>query len=340
MALLDTFALMGIGALVILLMVVGAKILVPLVIAFVLWFLINVIADGFQKLIPRWRWISVLLAIFSLGLIVWIPFQLASSSIPMVMEKAPVYQKNFETLSVKLFTYFNTTEGQFLDLIKDWVDIGQITSAFASTLASLAGQLLFIFLYVAFLLVDQSVFPYKLKVMFKDVKTRERVERVLESINNKSKTYLFVKTFLSVLTGVFSYIVLRIVGVDFASFWAVFIFLLNFIPTIGSIIGVIFPALLALLQFETIYPFLIVLIGCGTVQFLLGNVLEPKMMGSSLNLSPLIILLGLIVWSSLWGVIGAFLSVPITVIMMIIFSEFESTKSAAIFLSGNGKIVD
>lgn len=340
MTLLDTFALMGIAALCLLLIIVGANLLIPIVIAIVLWFLINVIADGFQRVIPKRRWLSIFLAIFSLGLLVWIPFQLASSSIPKVVEMAPKYQKNLEELSNQLFTYLNTTEGQFLEYIKGWINIPAITSTLASTIATLAGQLILILLYVAFLLVDQSVFPYKMQVIFKDRKARERVEKILDSINKKSKTYIWVKTFLSVLTGLFSYVVLSIVGVDFASFWAVLIFLLNYIPTIGSIIGVIFPALLALLQFETIYPFLIVLLGCGTVQFIIGNVLEPKMMGSSLNLSTFVILLGLIIWSTLWGVIGAFLSVPITVILMIIFSEFDATRGAAVVLSGDGKIVD
>jgi predicted PurR-regulated permease PerM len=340
MTLINAFALMGIVTLALFLLIVGANLLIPIVIAIVFWFLINVIADAIQKVIPKGRWISVGLAIIILGLLAWVPFQLATNAFPQVMEMAPKYQKNIEDLSRRFFSSFNLTEGQVIEQLRNWINIPMITSLIASTIASLTGQFVLILLYVAFLLVDQSMFPYKLEVMFINSRTRSRVEKMLTSINQKAKTYLWVKTFLSFITGITSYIILAIVGVDFAAFWAVLIFLLNFIPTLGSIIGVIFPALLALVQFETIYPFIIVLAGCGTLQFVIGNVLEPKLMGSSLNLSTFVILLSLTVWFTIWGAIGAFLSVPITVIMMIIFSEFESTRGAAVVLSGDGKIVD
>ncbi len=332
------FSILGTLALSLFLLVSWSQLLIPIVIGLVLWFFINTLADLFQKVIPKRRWVSVILSIITLAIFVYIPFQLAASSIPQLIEVAPSYQKNLEDLWHKLLSFFGISETQFFDQIRKSANIPSLASAFAGMIATLAGQFVLIILYAAFLLVDQAAYPYKMEVVFKNQATRSKVDRVLGNIVNKSKTYIRVKTILSVLTGVLSYSILAIVDVDFAGFWAVLIFLLNYIPTIGSVIGVIFPALLTLIQFESIIPFFIVLFGCGTIQFLIGNALEPKMMGSSLNLSTFVILLALTTWSSIWGVIGAFLSVPITVILMIIFSEFDRTKGIAVFLSGDGKI--
>ena len=141
------------------------------------------------------------------------------------------------------------------------------------------------------------------------------------------------------MTGLISYLVLKVVGVDFASFWAVLIFLLNFIPTIGSIIATLFPSLLTLVQFPTLGPFIATISVLTAVQFCIGSLLEPRLMGNRLNLSPIVILLSLGLWGSVWGIPGMFLCVPITVIIMIICSYFPGTRPLAILLSGNGKVV-
>ena len=126
--------------------------------------------------------------------------------------------------------------------------------------------------------------------------------------------------------------------VDFAGFWAVIIFLLNYIPTIGSLLGILFPALLALVQFDTFVPFLIVTPSLAVIQVFIGNFLEPMMMGSSLNISPFATLVSLAVWGSIWGMPGMFLCVPITVIAMIIFAHFPRTRPITVMLSTDGRV--
>ena len=114
--------------------------------------------------------------------------------------------------------------------------------------------------------------------------------------------------------------------------------MLNFIPTIGSIIATLFPAMLALIQFDTFGPFFIVLAAVGSIQVVVGNVLEPKLMGNTLNVSPFVVMMSLTLWGSVWGIAGAFLSVPITVILLIIFAHFEKTRYIAVLLSGDGSL--
>ena len=161
---------------------------------------------------------------------------------------------------------------------------------------------------------------------------------MLHKINTSVSNYIRLKTYVSLLTGGVGYVFLAIMGVDAPFFWALLIFLLNYIPTVGSLVATIFPAFFSLVQFGELPPFLTILIGLGLVQWLIGNVLEPKIMGRSLNLSPLVTILALVVWGQIWGIIGMLLSVPITVVMVIIFSQIESTRHIAITLSETGEI--
>ena len=166
----------------------------------------------------------------------------------------------------------------------------------------------------------------------------EQVDKLLEKIGGSVSNYLRLKTLVSLVTGILSYIALWMIGVDAPEFWAFLIFILNFIPTIGSLVGTVFPAIFCLFQFGEFLPSILVLSIVGVIQLLVGNFLEPKLMGSSMNISPLVTILSLSIWGAMWGITGMILSVPITVIMIIILSQFERTKPVAIMLSEKGNI--
>ena len=168
----------------------------------------------------------------------------------------------------------------------------------------------------------------------------DTTNEILLKIDKSIGSYISIKTLVSLLTATLSYITLLLIGIDSALFFAFLIFLLNFIPSIGSLIATIFPALMALLQYgsETYTPFILVVVFVGAIQLVIGNFLEPKLMGNSLNISSLVVILSLTIWGVIWGVAGMVLSVPITVIMILIFSNFESTKKIAILLSEKGEI--
>jgi predicted PurR-regulated permease PerM len=131
---------------------------------------------------------------------------------------------------------------------------------------------------------------------------------------------------------------MRLIGLDFAETWALLIFVLNYIPNIGSIIAVAFPAVLALVQFETLGPFVVLVLSMTAIQLVIGSVLEPMLMGKSLNMSPFAIILGLSFWGMLWGIVGMFLSVPILVTIMIVCAHVPSWRWVAILLSKDGRI--
>jgi predicted PurR-regulated permease PerM len=149
---------------------------------------------------------------------------------------------------------------------------------------------------------------------------------------------LALKTLLSILLGAVSWVIMALVGLEFALLWAVLIVFLNFVPYIGSVLGVVFPVLMTVVQFGDPASILWVLLALTVAQFLIGNFLDPYVMGNSLNLSPFAILISLALWSELWGIPGAFLAVPIMAIVTIVFSEFPGTRPVAVLLSKNGRL--
>lgn len=155
-------------------------------------------------------------------------------------------------------------------------------------------------------------------------------------MNSRIGTYLVMKTLINIALGVTSYAILQFYGIEFAGFWALLIALFNYIPYLGGIIGVTLPTLLVLLEFAAIWPvFIFVLVMC-VPQVILGSFVEPWLMGNSLNVSPFVILVSLVVWTAMWGIAGAILCVPIMAILVIIFSEIDATRPLAILLSKDG----
>ncbi len=333
---------LGLISLTVYIMVIGRDLIVPFMIGIVIWYLINILSDYYHK-IPFGKWhlprvVSYIASLLTIALVLNFLIGMISSNIVEVKEAAPLYQENFVKLTVKLFNMVGIAEEpNFAQVIRQ-VNLTPFITNLAGTLASLVGSASLILIYVLFLMLEQKYFTVKLSRLLEGSQHRETVFNILDHISRDVKTYIGVKTFVSALTGGACYIVLVTVGVNNASFWAFFIFLLNFIPTVGSMLAVLFPAVLSLVQFDTFTPFFIVITALVTIQITLGNILEPKLMGNSLNLSPLVVMLSLALWGSIWGIAGMFLSVPFTVILMIIFSQFEKTKPVAILLSQDGNI--
>ena len=250
----------------------------------------------------------------------------------------PVYEANVQGLMEQVQQSFGLEKIPNVSSLLEGFDFTNIVSSILNTFSGIAGNIFLILIYVVFLFLEQVSFPPKLKALFAEEERYEQVQQILRGINKAISSYISVKTAVSVLTAVLSYTVMALIGLDFAVFWAFIIFLLNYIPSVGSLIATAFPALMCLLQFDTLTPFLIVLIGVGAIQLIVGNLIEPRLMGSSLNISSLVVILSLSLWGTLWGVPGMVLCVPMTVIMMIIFAQFDNTRPVAILLSANGNV--
>lgn len=322
-------------------MIAGKALLVPFVIALFFWYLINSLAKAYSNISP-WlpNFVALLLAIASFIGVIWIPVELVSSAIPEVVAAAPTYQENLQKFIGQAPDFLQLEQYTVTSELLHNLDLGTLATGFAQGLTGLAGNTILIVIYIIFLLIEQNSFSPKISALFADNGNENRVRKMLSDIHQRIQTYVWIKSVMSLVTGLLSYGIMKFVGVDFAAFWAVVIFFLNFIPNIGSALSTIFPAIITLLQFGEFYPFLVVVGGITSIQFVVGNVLEPKIMGNSLNLSPVVILLSLVFWGSIWGFTGMYLSVPMTVIMMIIFAEFPRTKPIAVILSKDGSITE
>lgn len=202
---------------------------------------------------------------------------------------------------------------------------------------SALGDVVFILLYLAFIFAAASSFPAKLDAIFPDPERRRSAQDVLTRMRRSMETYLWVQTIISLIISVLTYVTLLLIGLENALFWSFLIFFLNFIPTIGSIIATILPTVFALVQFPDLGSVALVAFGVGFWQFFIGNIVQPRMMGDSLNLSALVVLASLAVWGALWGIAGAFLSAPLTVMAMIALAQFRSTRWLAILLSADAE---
>jgi AI-2 transport protein TqsA len=321
------------------LLVIGKSLFVPLIIAIFVWFLIKILAESAQRKIKSIPSVMayILSTLFLVFLVVF-PIQLVSSSVPDILVTLPKYEANIYQLLEKILTQFSIEKTSAVQSIKDNISISEILSSIANSLTGFTSNLLLVLMYVAFLFAEQGTIKDKVLLLAKDKTQKKKFENIITRVDDRVTLYLGIKTQLSFFTALLSYFVMIAIGIDFAAFWAMLIFILNFIPSIGSLIGTILPVSLALIQFTTATPAILALAGIGIVQFVIGNIIEPKKMGKSLNLSPLVILLSLFLWGSIWGTTGLFMSIPITVILMIVFAEFKNTRSIAILLSSNGKL--
>ncbi len=322
-------------------LVVGKAFLVPLAVAVMVWYVINALSRTFVKIIP-WieekNWITTLASLISIGLFISFAVDMVQRNITDVSAAAPAYKANFDILANKLVTQFGLEAVPNLQQLIAGIEVAPVISKLASSFTTMISNIFLVLIYVLFLMLEQGTFSKKISAIFIDKERRGSIMSILSHAQEDIQTYLWIKTMTSTVTGVVSYLVLLAVGVDFAGFWAFTIFLLNFIPTVGSIIATLFPAILALIQFDTFLQFFVVLASVGMVQIAVGNFLEPKLMGSSLNLSPFVVMMSLTLWGSLWGIAGMFLSVPITVMLLIVFAHFKNTRYLAILLSGDGNI--
>ena len=157
--------------------------------------------------------------------------------------------------------------------------------------------------------------------------------KIFDQVQADVKSYFLIKTIVSLLVAFISFMIMYFFGLDFLIFWAFLIFLLNYIPNIGSIIAVFFPVIFSLIQFESLSLTFIFLVLMISAQVLIWNIIEPRLMGNKLNLSPLVILISLIFWGTIWGPTGMLLSVPIMVMINIVLAHIEVTRPIAILLS-------
>jgi len=208
--------------------------------------------------------------------------------------------------------------------------------AFAQALQDFVSNAVFVLIYLGFLIASRHGFERKAVRLFPDRPERQEAVEVFVRIRNGVERYLWIQTVTGAMIALASWLVMAIVGLDNALFWAFLIFVAGYIPVIGGAVGVLVPPVFALVQFDTFWQAGVLFGALNLINFLVGNVIQPRMQGSSLNMDPVVVLLSLAFWGAIWGLPGMFLSTPLTVMLMIILAQFPGSRWIAILLSGNG----
>jgi AI-2 transport protein TqsA len=325
---------------------VGKDIFVPIV----LGILVAYVIVGLARLLGRIPWLGptlpeqarYTLSVLSIALGLVFVVYLMISNRDSVLALAPNYQESLLAAIQKIAVFFHVeTEPTWTTLRRDLlaqINVQSLVGSMVASVSSVAVSFVVVALYASFLLVEKRSLDTKIGELSSNPRTVARIREITTDINARIGAYLALKTCLSILLGAISWGIMAYIGLEFAAFWAVLIALLNYIPYIGSVLGVLFPVVMAIVQFGNVSQVVSVLLPLSIVQFLIGNILDPYLMGNSLNLSPFAILVSLAIWSALWGVTGAFLAVPITAIMVIIFSGFAGTRPIAVLLSRKGEL--
>ena len=322
-------------------LVVAQSIIIPFILAVLLWFMIRVIKKGllrffYIRFLPEWL-VTVFSSLILLSF-VFLTVVMITSNIRYLTSALPVYEENIGRISEHFrLKHDMDLTNIFNGIMKD-INFGGILSRIFSTLTGLFSSAFIVLIYLVFLLFEESIFPRKIKAMYPEGSSYEKVNLFINKIDKSVSHYIAIKTVISLATGILSFLALVFIGIDAPFFWAFLIFILNFIPSIGSLVATAFPAVFALLQFGEFTPMILVLAIVGAIQLVMGNFIEPRVMGQTMNISPLVVFLTLMLWGLLWGIPGMLLSVPITVILIIIMSEFKETRPFAILLSRHGKL--
>lgn len=314
-----------------------APILTPLILAIFLLMMIDGFAEFLRsrfKSLPNWAAISLSIGALVLGFI--ITAIVIAEYISGFRDEIANYAPRFNGLIERVASMAGLEAPPSLSQLFARLNPAQYASSLFGGLQSFTSNAVFVLIYLGFLLASQVGFARKVTRLFPDRSNRAEAKLVFDRIRLGVQRYLWIQTVTGALIALLSYLVMLAVGLDNAGFWAFIIFVAGYIPIIGGAIGSFVPPIFALVQFSVLWPAIVLLVVLNVINFIVANVILPRMQGESLNLDPVVVLLSLAFWGAIWGLAGMFLSTPLTVMAMVILAQFRGTMWIAILLSGNG----
>ena len=312
---------------------VASNMFIPLVIAwFILQVLRPVVKIGTRLSLNAWLNITLVFAV--LAIIGLVGFNFIASQ---VVEFAHVYSLYSDKLT-EWFERVMELAGVPSEAVKNYDWLGIIRDNvrnISSVIIALSSKFVLTIVFLMFMMLEAPTLDDKINKAFG--RNSERVRKILSSISEQVSQYLSTLTLISFATGLCAWLVLALLEVKLAAGWGVLTFLLNFIPTVGSIIATIPPVVMAIIQFSPgLFKPMLVLLLLTAIQQVIGNFITPKVMGDKLGVSPVVILLSLLLWTMIWGIPGALLSTPIISIIKIVCENIPGLRTIAILI-GSGE---
>jgi predicted PurR-regulated permease PerM len=314
----------------------ASEVFIPLVVA---WFMLQVfrpIIDlGRKNKLPQFVNVFLVFAVFFSLCVIGIHF--CASQIVEFNRAFTLYYSKLNSMTLEILKVLQIPPESISRI--NWMDIlGRYLRNISEVVFALSSKFVLTLVFLMFMLLEAPFLDSKIDRAFSGINAT-KIKNIMTTVSYQISRYLMTLTLISFATGSCAWLALELLGVELAVGWGVLTFLLNFIPTVGSIIATIPPVLMAILQFSPGYvrP-IMVLVSLGAIQITIGNVITPKVVGDRLDLSPVVILLSLLLWGTIWGIPGALLSVPIASIIKIVCENFPSLKSIAVMMGSGGEI--
>lgn len=316
----------------------AAAIFTPLVLAVFLLILVDGFARALQRHAP-WlpEWADLPLALV-------ITLAAMALALAAILNNAASFGQQLAADAPKLNLMIGKVGAQLgvpappaLQQVVQQVNPARYAGDIASALQSVGSGAVYVFIYFGFLLASRQGFSTKAAGIWPDPDIRRRAVSVFARIRDGVQRYLWIQTVSGSMIALSAFALMLAVGLEHADFWAFLIFILVFIPVIGGLVAGVLPPLFALIQYNDIWPAVIVFIGLQVILFAIGTVLLPRMQRDGLNIDPVVVLLSLALWGSIWGIPGMFLSTPLTVMAIVILAQFPGARWIAVLLSGDGE---
>lgn len=317
-----------------------ASIVLPLVIAVFLSFIIAPLVNLLDRPhIPRV--VAIIIVVLVLCGFMFLVFLFFQTSVNSFIKQYPKYAARYTEISSQIEEMIRARFNVQFDFSTDinWQGaLREYLVSFSGSLLKFFTSFVLILIFLIFLLLEKHLFRGKLVRAF-DESTGKQIGRIVEHVNQQVGRYINLKFFISLATGICVWFFLFIIGMDFPMVWGVLAFLLNFIPSIGSFILVVITITMGVIQFYPLMGKMIsVAVSMIAVQTVIGNFLDPRLQGQRLNLSPLLILFSLIFWGWIWGSVGMFLAVPLTVVIKIICENIPALRPIAVMMERGGDL--
>jgi predicted PurR-regulated permease PerM len=313
-------------------------ILIPFVIAYVLAVLVSALVRFIQN---RWAKAPAWAVITFAGLIVIVVaaggiFAMAQGA-ARIVATGPELLTRLEQIVQNVGQSLHIRKTLHLSTVVGSVSVPRIAGEVLQGLQGLMSGLLLMVVYFGFLLAGRQRMARKISYAAGSSKRANVIRTALARIATDVETYIWVQTVTGLMITAAAALVMVAVGLDNVLFWSVIFFLLSFIPNIGVTIGSVAPALFALVQFPTTWQAITIFAVIQVAATFVGNLIYPRMQAETQNIDPIVTMLSLAFWTVLWGLPGAFLAVPMTLILMMVFAQFESTLWITAMLSNDGR---
>jgi len=318
-----------------------AFLFIPLSISLLFCYALGIPLDFLQRF-PIPSFMRTLLVILCIVAVIYLLGRLVSVNIKEFQGQLPGFEEKFWEYARSMLVWLNISPEQVREVYDSFLKsfsgmdlkpFGTLVQRLSGSFFSFLGNMMWVVLFMIFMLAERESFTKRIVKGFGKTRS-ESVLDALGRINKAVQDYLGLKTVISMLTGILVTLTLFVLDVPFAVLWGVLSFLLNFIPNIGSLIAVLPPVAIALFESGSFGKMFIVALVLVVIQTVVGNYVEPKVMGKGLNLSPLVVLLSLVFWGWMWGIPGMLLSVPLTAAIKIACEQLDSTRTVAVLMSG------